>query len=64
MRLMIATLVAAFLAIVDFDRYHGQHKGQVLDFVEYYTSALQLSRTGVPAALHTSRLSCRKTEKT
>jgi hypothetical protein len=24
MRLMIATLVAAFLAIVDFDRYHGQ----------------------------------------
>ena len=31
MRLMIAILVVALLAIVDFARYHGQHTGQVLD---------------------------------
>lgn len=37
---MIATLVAAFLAIVDFDRYHGQHTGQVIDFVEYYAGKI------------------------
>jgi hypothetical protein len=32
---MIATRVVAFLAIVDFARYHRQHTGQVIDFFEY-----------------------------
>jgi hypothetical protein len=40
MRLMIATLVVAFLAIVDFARYHGQNTGQVIDFVEYYAGKI------------------------
>ena len=40
MRLLIATLILAFLVIVDFARYHGHYSGQAADFVWHYAGKI------------------------
>jgi hypothetical protein len=38
MRLMVMTLVVAFLVIVDFAKYHGRHTGDATDLVWRYAA--------------------------